>query len=130
VVNNAARRVAVAHADLSSAELVLLDEPTACLDPDEAAAVVGAARAATAGLSVLVVTHDYQLAAGVDRCVPLEPVSHDPEPRHRRTPPGPAVATPMPVLSPSEGGDDVLRIKTPVRRQTRTGTRPRSGSGG
>ena len=129
MVNNAARRV-LGRAAVSSAELVLLDEPTACLDPDEAAAVVEAARAATAGRSVLVVTHDCQLAAGVDRCVPLEPVSHDPQPRHRRTPPGPAVTTPMPLLPPSERGDDKLRIKTPVRRQTRTGTRSRSRSGG
>jgi len=44
--------------------------------------------------------HDHLLASDVDRTVLLGRVPNDPEPRHRRTPPGPAVATPMPVLIP------------------------------
>jgi ATP-binding cassette subfamily B protein len=67
------RRVALARAAVSDAGLVLLDEPTASLDPESAAAVVQAVRAATAGRTVLVVTHDQDLAAYADRCVRIHP---------------------------------------------------------
>ena len=71
------RRVALARAAVSSAGLVLLDEPTASLDPDSAAAVVAATRAATAGRTVLVVTHDTDLAAHADRCIRVVPAAPD-----------------------------------------------------
>jgi ABC-type multidrug transport system fused ATPase/permease subunit len=66
------RRVALARAAISPAPLVLLDEPTASLDPASAASIMQAIRAATAQRTVLLVTHDRDLAAIADRVVTLE----------------------------------------------------------
>ncbi|WP_432893718.1 ABC transporter ATP-binding protein [Kribbella sp. CA-245084] len=69
------RRVALARAAVSSAPMVLLDEPTASLDPVSAATVIQAIRAMTTGTSrrtVLMVTHDRDLAAIADRVVTLD----------------------------------------------------------
>jgi ABC-type multidrug transport system fused ATPase/permease subunit len=65
------RRVALARAAVSSAPMVLLDEPTASLDPVSAAAVIEAIRTTTARRTVLLVTHDRDLAAIADRVVTL-----------------------------------------------------------
>jgi ATP-binding cassette subfamily B protein len=67
------RRVALARAAVSNAPLVLLDEPTASLDPAAAASIMQAIRSATAERTVLLVTHDQDLAAIADRVVTLEP---------------------------------------------------------
>jgi ATP-binding cassette, subfamily B, bacterial len=69
------RRVALARAAVSNAPLVLLDEPTASLDPASAAAIMQAIRSATAERTVLLVTHDQDLAAVADRVVTLEPAT-------------------------------------------------------
>jgi ATP-binding cassette, subfamily B, bacterial len=69
------RRVALARAAISDAPLVLLDEPTASLDPASAAEIMRAVRSATAHRTVLLVTHDLDLAAIADRVVTLEPVT-------------------------------------------------------
>jgi ATP-binding cassette subfamily B protein len=66
------RRVALARAAVSKAPIVLLDEPTIGLDPASATTLVRAIRAATATRTVLLVTHDRDLAAIADRTVPLE----------------------------------------------------------
>jgi ABC-type multidrug transport system fused ATPase/permease subunit len=66
------RRVAIARAAVSSAPMVLLDEPTASLDPVSAATVIAAVRTATAHRTVLMVTHDRDLAAIADRVVSLD----------------------------------------------------------
>jgi ABC-type multidrug transport system fused ATPase/permease subunit len=67
------RRVALARAAVSEAPMVLLDEPTASLDPHSAAAVVEAIRTTTTNRTVLLVTHDRDLAAIADRVVTLPP---------------------------------------------------------
>jgi ABC-type multidrug transport system fused ATPase/permease subunit len=66
------RRVALARAAVSSAPMVLLDEPTASLDPVSSAAVIEAIRTTTAHRTVLLVTHDRDLAAIADRVVTLQ----------------------------------------------------------
>ena len=68
------RRVALARAAVSNAPLVLLDEPTASLDPAAAASIMRAIRSATADRTVLLVTHDQDTAAIADRVVTLEPL--------------------------------------------------------
>jgi ABC-type multidrug transport system fused ATPase/permease subunit len=68
------RRVALARAAVSNAALVLLDEPTASLDAASAASIMQAIWSATAERTVLLVTHDRDLAAIADRVVTLEPV--------------------------------------------------------
>jgi len=59
-----ARRIAIARAILADAELWVLDEPTAHLDPGAEAQVIDALRAATLGRTVVVATH----SAAVARC--------------------------------------------------------------
>ena len=66
------RRVALARASVSTAPIVLLDEPTAALDPDSAELLVRAIRGATATRTVLLITHDRDLAAIADRTVLLD----------------------------------------------------------
>jgi ATP-binding cassette, subfamily B, bacterial len=66
------RRVALARAAVSEAPIVLLDEPTAALDPVSAELLVRAIRGATAERTVLLITHDRDLAAIADRTVLLD----------------------------------------------------------
>jgi ATP-binding cassette subfamily B protein len=66
------RRIALARAAISKAPLVLLDEPTTSLDPQASADVVSAIRRSTAGRTVLLVTHDRDLAELADRVVVLD----------------------------------------------------------
>lgn len=74
------RRVALARAVVSPADLLLLDEPTASLDAVSAAHVVDAVRAASAGRTTLLVTHDPVLARVADRVVHLAPTWTAPAP--------------------------------------------------
>ncbi|MCU1607093.1 MAG: cydD, partial [Modestobacter sp.] len=60
------RRLAVARALLANREVVLLDEPTAHLDPPTAQALLIDLRRALAGRLVVCVTHDRQLAETED----------------------------------------------------------------
>jgi len=66
-----AQRVALARAFLSDASLVVLDEPTANLDADTAAAVGEAIVELAHGRSMLLITHDRRLAERADRTVEL-----------------------------------------------------------
>jgi ABC-type multidrug transport system fused ATPase/permease subunit len=66
------RRLGIARAALRGAPLVLLDEPTADLDPASIEVVMEAIDRLRVGRSVLLVTHSPELAARADRVVGLE----------------------------------------------------------
>jgi thiol reductant ABC exporter CydD subunit len=66
------RRIALARAFLRDAQLVLLDEPTADLDPASAAVVLDAIDRLRAGRTVVLVSHNLELARSADRLVRLE----------------------------------------------------------
>lgn len=65
------RRLALARALLKPAPLLLLDEPTADLDPVAEAEIVALIRAATRGRTIIVATHSQALAAAADHVVRL-----------------------------------------------------------
>ena len=65
------RRLAVARALLADRDVVLLDEPTAHLDPPTAAALVSDLRRALAGRLVVCVTHHPALTAEDDTVLVL-----------------------------------------------------------
>ncbi|QCY47509.1 Thiol reductant ABC exporter subunit CydC [Glutamicibacter creatinolyticus] len=64
-------RLAVARALLADKQVVLLDEPTAHLGQDEGQALIDQLRAALAGRTVVLITHDAQLAGECDHRIDL-----------------------------------------------------------
>jgi ATP-binding cassette subfamily C protein CydD len=64
-----ARRIAIARAFLSRAELWVLDEPTAHLDQDAEARVIDALQLATLGRTVVLATHSAALTRSADTVV-------------------------------------------------------------
>lgn len=71
-----ARRLLLARALLSRAEVILADEPTADLDAATAGRIVAALRAAQAeGCAVIVASHDPRLIAAMDRRIDLPGVA-------------------------------------------------------
>jgi ATP-binding cassette, subfamily C, bacterial CydD len=65
------QRLALARAFLRDAPLLLLDEPTAHLDPVTAAEIASVVGSLAAGRTVVLVTHDEQVAARADRVLAL-----------------------------------------------------------
>jgi ABC-type multidrug transport system fused ATPase/permease subunit len=65
------RRIALARAFLRDAPLVVLDEPTADLDPESAEAVGRAVERLRRGRTVLLVAHRPELARRADRVLVL-----------------------------------------------------------
>jgi ABC-type multidrug transport system fused ATPase/permease subunit len=65
------RRLAIARALVRQAPVLLLDEPTSGLDVESEALVMGAIRGASAGRTVVVVTHRLALAAVADQVAVL-----------------------------------------------------------
>ncbi|WP_258570973.1 thiol reductant ABC exporter subunit CydD [Flavimaribacter sediminis] len=68
-----ARRLMIARALYSDADIILADEPTSDLDRDTASAVTEGLLALSArGATLIVATHDLQLARRLDRIIDLE----------------------------------------------------------
>ncbi len=75
------QRIALARAFLADPHLLVLDEPTANLDPESADAVGESIARLAAGRTTLLVVHRPELAARADRIVALEGGrTHTPEP--------------------------------------------------
>jgi ABC-type multidrug transport system fused ATPase/permease subunit len=82
------QRVALARAVAGGAPVLLLDEPTTGLDGDARARVIDAITRAGEGRSVLIVTHDLDLALRADRIVDIS-VGEQPIRRTGFAPPTP-----------------------------------------
>jgi len=67
-----AQRIALARAFLRDAPLLVLDEPTAHLDPPAAEAVADAVQRLSAGCTSLLIAHHAALAMRADRVVTIE----------------------------------------------------------
>ena len=65
------RRIGLARAFARDAPLVILDEPTADLDPESVAVVAGAVRRLQPGRTMLVIAHRPELVQSADRVVRL-----------------------------------------------------------
>lgn len=66
------QRLAIARALVRNAEVVILDEPTAGLDPVSKRQVLDSLRELTARRTAIVIAHDLETLRGVDRIVWLE----------------------------------------------------------
>ncbi|WP_181784086.1 ATP-binding cassette domain-containing protein, partial [Pseudonocardia pini] len=69
------QRLALARALLTDPAVLVLDEPTAHLDPDTRDAVLDDLLTAAAGRTTLLITHDHALLDRMDRIVTITPLS-------------------------------------------------------
>jgi ATP-binding cassette subfamily B protein len=67
------QRIAVARAFLTDPAILVLDEPTAALDPGTECDLVSGLGAAMAGRTTVIITHRMEVANGADRILVLEP---------------------------------------------------------
>ncbi len=74
------RRIGLARAFVRDAPLVILDEPTADLDPRSVSIVAGAVRRLRAGRTMLVIAHRPELVQSADRVVRVIDGAAVPEP--------------------------------------------------
>lgn len=65
------RRIGLARAFLKNAPILLLDEPTADLDPASEASMIAALKRAARGRTVLIATHSQRVAAMADQVIVL-----------------------------------------------------------
>jgi len=73
------QRIAVARAFLANPSILILDEPSAALDPESERQVAAGYEAVMRGRTTIVITHRLELAARADRVLALD---------HERTPQG------------------------------------------
>jgi ATP-binding cassette, subfamily C, bacterial CydC len=66
------QRLALARALLADPDLLILDEPTAHVDPEAASALTADLLAVTAGRATLLITHDFTGLDQVDEIIVLE----------------------------------------------------------
>lgn len=66
------QRIAIARAILKDAPILLLDEPTAALDPESEHAIASALRDLRKGRTTLVVAHRLQTVVGADRILMID----------------------------------------------------------
>jgi ATP-binding cassette, subfamily B, bacterial IrtB/YbtQ len=66
------QRISIARAILKDTPIVILDEPTAALDGDNAAAITGAVAALTRDRTVLVIAHQLETIRGADQILFLD----------------------------------------------------------
>jgi ATP-binding cassette subfamily C protein CydCD len=107
------QRIALARAFLRDAPILLLDEPTAHLDPASAALVRQAVADLSQGRTTLIVTHDEQWAAGEVALIMGKPSSvdlHEQHSAHDQRPSVEPIAALLPTEPETARGDGLWRL--------------------
>ncbi|MFD9629143.1 thiol reductant ABC exporter subunit CydD [Streptomyces violascens] len=118
------QRLALARAFLADRPVLLLDEPTAALDGETEAAIVGAVRRLAVGRTVLLVVHRPALLAVADRVVELRPaetLSRVPVQRESAAAPTSRIVAPVEALAtatqgaPAAARNPLARVRAAAR---------------